>query len=388
MIVALLTLAVSFLPDDQNKELSKLIEKFNSKRVDQRIEAITQMGKLYPGLSQDDQKIAAEKLISSVADSSSLVVSAGKVQISENAASINEYLGSYLESDRPRRFNLACETIKAVGPIAKKWTQELAAKLDSSERSLLLGALHALAVLDSEELAPLLDKVIAKLDSKDFNIQLSACRVLAKMGPQAKKAGPRLVELLENGIASSRSWASIALGAIGTHEEYDVVALLSERLDRFYLVDRQRALIGLAYLGKDAKSALPKIEQLMQDESKSVQHTAAQTYWKVTGDSEKAVACLIPLVSKLEIAIEAMGVLEELGPLASDAVPVLIKQIETGESAYREAAIYALASMGPQAKSAIKPLRELKNDKDLLIREAALLAITKIEQPLEKPKKQ
>jgi HEAT repeat protein len=221
--------------------------------------------------------------------------------------------------------------------------------------------------------------VIAKLDSKNFNVQLSACRVIIQIGHPARKAGPRLVNLLEEGIASSRSWASIALGAIGPHEDYDVVDLLSQRLSRFYLVDRQRALVGLAYLGPEAKAALPAVEKLMNDPTKSVQATSARTRWKITGETEKSVEILIPLLPTMEHGVEAMDVLAEMESAAKTAVPALIQQTRSPEAPSRESAVYTLAAIGAAARSAIPDLEKVAaKDNDRLIREAAKFAIQSI----------
>ena len=182
------------------------------------------------------------------------------------------------------------------------------------------------------------------LDSEDFNIQLSACRVISKMGPKARKAGPRLVKLLEEGNASARSWASIALGAIGPHEQYDVVELLEQRLDRFYVIDRERALKGLAFLGTEATSTLPKIKKLMDDPTKSVQHIAAQTHWKITRNSEPAIDTLITLIPSMVHSGDTMDIIAEMGADGKKAIPEIIKQLKHPEATHREAACYAPVS--------------------------------------------
>lgn len=360
--------------------LDQLFEDLESDKATTRSKAILAIG---PSLTTEDealQKKIAESLINAIADKDTLVSHSARFRIAEHTEIVNRYLKPYFEPDAGyKTLGRACETIKVIGSDAKIWLPDLIKRLDRDDRNTKLAALHAMGALDGKDLLPALDKTIEALDHKDFNVQLSACRVLSKIGPDAKKAGPRLVMLLEEGIASARSWASIALGAIGPHDEYDVVKLLEERLDRFYLIDRERALIGLSHLGEKAKTTLPKIEKLMADESKSVQHTAARTHWKISGDSKQAVERLIKLVPTMEYGVDSMDILGEIGIEAKSAVPAMIKQLESSEFPTREAAVYGLASIGPDAESAIEPLKKLnESEQDVLIKAAIELALRKI----------
>lgn len=384
MLFAKTLFAVCLFLPVSDEGLDKLLKDATSDNANLRGKAILAIGSMLGTVEdQQQQKQIAETLINAIADSNKLVSHSARLRMAEHPAIINKHLGSYFESELEiKPVSYACETIKVVGAEARVWLPALLKCLDREERNFKLSALHAMGVLDGEDLLPALDKTIKELDNKDFNIQLSACRVLSKIGPKASKAGPRLVTLLEEGIPSARSWAGIALGAIGPHDEYDVVKLLEERLDRFYFVDRERALIGLAHLGPHAKPALPKIEKLMEDESKSVQHTASRTHWKVSGDATKAVEQLITLIPSMNLGTDSMDIIGEMGTEAKSAVPALIKQLSSPELPTREAAIYALASIGADAKTAIEPLEKLNSvEKDQLVRAAIEIAFQKIKTP-------
>ena len=376
---ALVLLLAPVQDPDLTESFPKMLENCKSKDNSVRLLAILDIGKVIPKLQfEKDKKAAAEILIQGIADPSVVVTAASKLRLAQNSEVVNDFLQTRMDDDNFRPFALGCEAIKIIGAPGKKWIKQIEKHLDSDDRNFRLASLHALAALDGEDILPLLDTVMESLESKDFNVQLSACRAISKMGPSARKAGPKLLDLLENGNASARSWASIALGAIGTHAEYDVVDLLEQRLDRFYVIDRQRALEGLAFLGNEAKSTLPKIKQLMTNPEKSVQHTAARSYWKITGDADAAADVLTKLVPTMVYGADAMDIIGEMGPAAKKAVPEIIKQLKSPEVTTREAACYALASIGPDAKAAIEPLQELKTDKDLLIRAVAEMAIEEI----------
>ena len=388
MVFLKILVAMLLFSSDSDDKFSELIEKATADNATVRGKAVLELGAALGSITDlEQQKTAAETLIDAIADRVELVSHSARLRMAEHPALINKHLGPYFEKEGFTSFGKACETIKVVGADARIWLPQLMKELAKDDRNFKLAALHAMRALDGKDLLPALDETIKALDHKDFNVQLSACRVIEKIGPEAKKAGPRLVKLLEEGIASARSWAGVALGAIGPHEDYDVVKLLEERLDRFYLVDRERALIGLAHLGDKAKSVVPKIETLMEQRSKSVQHVASRTHWKVTGDPAKAIERLTTLIPTMEFGAESMDILGEMGPDAKAAVPVIIKQLESEEFPAREAAVYALASMGSVAKSAIEPLKRLaKTERDHLIRAATEMAIEKIngEQEAEK----
>jgi len=384
MLFAKMLLAVLVFLPVSDEGLDQLIKDVKSEDAKVRGKAMLAIGPML-GTVEDEQqqKQIAEILIDAIADSNSLVNHSARLRIAEHPAIVNKYLKPYFDSDEGfPSLGKACETIKVVGAEARVWLPDLIKCLDRDERSFRLAALHAMGALDGVDLLPALDKTIKELDNKDFNIQLSACRVLSKIGPKAKKAGPRLVKLLEEGIVSSRTWAGIALGAIGPHEEYDVVELLKERLGRFYLVDRERALTGLALLGEHAKPTLPEIEKLMENRSKSVQHTASRAHWKISGDPAKAIERLITLIPTMEFGVDAMDILSEMGAEAKSAVPKLIEQLNSPEFPTREAAVYALASIGSEAKVAIESLKELDStEQDQLVKAAIVIALKKIQTP-------
>ena len=63
-----------------------------------------------------------------------------------------------------------------------------------------------------------------------LHVQIGVCRVLEQLGPKASPAIDKLVDVLETGTVSARSWASIVLGAIGESDKHDILALLTKRL--------------------------------------------------------------------------------------------------------------------------------------------------------------
>ena len=159
-----------------------------------------------------------------------------------------------------------------------------------------------------------------------------------------------------------------------------MVEILDGKLDKFLLLDKQRALQGLALIGPPAKAALPNIERLMKDNSQSCPHDAAFAYWKISGDSDLPVSVLVELLSNIDFQAETIDLLGDMGPAAKTSVPALIKLLGSDEVHLREGAVLSLGAIGPVAKAALPALRKLKNDPDLLIRSAADRSIKEIEK--------
>src|SRR5207302_8659418 len=75
-----------------------------------------------------------------------------------------------------------------------------------------------------------------------------------------------------------------------------------------------------------------------------------------------------------EVRLAAVDALGEIGPGASDAVPLLIETCRDPNSFLRRGAATALGDIGPDAKSAAA-LGELLKDKELDVRQAAAEAL-------------
>jgi HEAT repeat protein len=69
-----------------------------------------------------------------------------------------------------------------------------------------------------------------------------------------------------------------------------------------------------------------------------------------------------------------------MGPLARDAVPVLVELLKDGNDMIRRAATAALGAIGPDAKAALAALRAALLDQDVEVRRQAAESIKKIEE--------
>jgi HEAT repeat protein len=100
-----------------------------------------------------------------------------------------------------------------------------------------------------------------------------------------------------------------------------IAALESEKNGAHY-----RALDALAEIGPAAKEALPAVERSLRSPDESLHSLLVYTKWRIDGDSQYAVAHLVPLLqNERERACGgAVNYLWYMGPDAKEAVPALI----------------------------------------------------------------
>ncbi len=349
-----------------------LIALANSGNQDQKIAALMKLAESPQDLAKVVPVLARAGL-----DRDELIRASAIVAIKRVGPAASEHLGPFFDAEEVREYQAGCLVAQQLGPDAKQWIPQMTEQLKSDDSNRVMSSLFGLQNMGKDVL-PAIDDLIVLLDHKDFNIQCGVCRIFERLGVEAAPAQDRLVELLNNGVVSARTWAAVALGAIGPTEKHDVVGLLNQKLSAFTQIEKERALIGLAHIGPEAKSALPEVERLMNDLSKSTQCQAALTYWRITGDAEKSTKVLVEQIVDVSYKREAIQRLGEMGPAAAPALNALIKELKNPEEDVSELAVMAIAKMGAAGKPAIPGLKELLKNKDLLLRQAAGDAIEAI----------
>lgn len=153
------------------------------------------------------------------------------------------------------------ETIKLFGDKVNSLKQPLSKLLSHSEANIRSAAVDALTKVDTnaESLAATLLPV---LDDSEWEVRRVAGVSLGKLGPAAKSATIKLFLLLES--EQDSDYASSALREIDAAPE-EAVDLLIENLGS---EDRRKGFYAITLLGKigpPAKSALPKLEAMLEE---------------------------------------------------------------------------------------------------------------------------
>jgi len=213
--------------------------------------------------------------------------------------------------------------------------------------------------------------LIKALGSRDREDRFQAAELLARVGPGAGSAVPALLATLkepfdlEEESKRSRSgshvesWdpacsAARALGRISVSRE--VIAGLVEMLSSDVTARVRSAAEGLGNLGPRAVAAVPRL---------------IATYERVLKPDYE-------LIGQNEIAT-ALGRIAPKSALATGAVAILIRGLDSNDSWVRNGAAQALGHFGDGATLAMPRLRDLEKDAQPYVRTAATAALATIE---------
>jgi len=194
--------------------------------------------------------------------------------------------------------------------------------------------------------------VIAEtLTNRNPDFVATSLEVLTAIGPAAQPAIPTIQPLLTNSDSDIQMLAAVALGRIEGKPEIALPILIgglegrlngkpraSVKWDSRY--DRHNTVVSgpsvaamyLGQLGPAAVEALPNLEAMLTNRSIYIQIIAAQAVWRISGAKSKALPTLLSVIeaeARSRAAGEDMGsifaveAIKEMGPAASEAIPVL-----------------------------------------------------------------
>ena len=212
------------------------------------------------------------------------------------------------------------------------------------------------------------------LNDPEPRIRAGAVDALRSLGPKAKPAVPKLLELLgdeELETAAARAFTGArdvvpdALAHVGAEAVPGLVGVLKDAKQKPRV--RLGAVKALGKMGRKARAALPALEAGMEDRLALIAIESACAYALAGGDPAKA----LPVVRE-GLAHDSPYVLwasaraaERLGPKARKAAPDLRALLKHKEREVRIVAARALSRMGPAARPAVPAMAELLRDKDL-----------------------
>ena len=311
-------------------------------------------------IPEDRMEEVALQIARSCLDQDDLTRVAAEQAVMEIGEPLAQHLGSLMNSDEHFEYGAGCSAIRYLGPKGKQWLPQLTEGLNHPDATFRRAALFGLDNFGLEAL-PVLDRLIELLDDDDFNNQVGVCQVLEDMGVEAAPAESKLLEVIAEGNLSARSWAMMALGAIGPTPDTDVAAVLAERLTAFSQPEKERALLGLAHMGSEASEYLEVIEAMMTDERKRCEPWAAYTYWRVSGDTDKTLDSLSAYLSNETYRRPALDMLTRMGDVALPTAGEIVANLGTAEPDVLEQSLLALQNFGNAASEhidAVKPYLE------------------------------
>lgn len=360
--------------DRQQDTQEDLLRIANDPKATNRLEAVLKLMDV-----EQQQSTLVPALGQLLFDRDELVRIAAGIVLNKIGPTGAEHLRSKMESPDPTENATGCAALKEMGgahlylPQIRKWlTSE-----NSNIRKLGLFALQG----SKEGVLEVLEEVADTLSDQDFNVACMACRILVKLGPDGIDAIPKLLELHKTGIPSSRSWAAVALGAIGPNTEFDTAEYLAGTLDAFVQKEKQRSLEGLSLMGPEAISVADQVREVMRDPQKRVMADAAFALWKITGETEEPLKVLSTALQNRDYSEETIELVGKMGDMAKPLVGLISKVTQDEELGFQEVAIIALGNIGPAAAESIPALQTVADDpgRDALLRYYAREAIEKIQ---------
>ena len=222
-----------------------------------------------------------------------------------------------------------------------------------------------------------LTKHITMLSDDDGSVRSDAADDLGMFGESGAEAIPHLIEALHDGYEPVRLNAAYALGAIGE----PAVSPLIETLGAEDQIMRRMAAYALAAIGEPA---IPALSEALGHTEDAVRIEAAYAFAQIGDAAASAIPALMERTKDHTVEVrrylpEAFG---GLGAMAAPAVPVLcdILASDADGQARFEAAL-ALAQIGPAASEAVPVLANALNDENRYVRDNAVLALKRIDTP-------
>lgn len=250
------------------------------------------------------------------------------------------------------------------------------AAVEAASKTSTAAAISACDVLaaigpDAKSAVPTLLKL---LEDEGPMVSWHAARALGEIGASPETVIPALVKGLQSPVAENRAASAVAIGSYGAAAKGSVAAVAALWKDREPSV-RIAACHALGEMGPAAAGAVVQLDKALDDEVGTVTLAAADALGRV---GESAVAPLTARLKDPGLRQLAAAVLGGMGPVAKGSVPVLIKLLDEQDLPTRRAALLALASIGPDAKDAAPALRKKLETADDRGRAGAVYGLVKI----------
>jgi len=275
----------------------------------------------------------------------------------------------------------AARFLGRIGPQAHAAVPALIQTLDDPSKSVRHYAARALGDIGRQAKTAVPALTVALTD-KDLRVRSSAAYALGQIGPEAKNALPKLKE------QRLTTWSAYALVQIDLDDEIGIPFLiekLNNNLQKPKNVgnDSRSVMIALGRIGPRAKAAMPALKEMLKSKYFSYRTRAAYAVARIDLDDKTGFETLLTMLdtTKFESCVAAR-MLGSMGPEAKAAVPFIIGVIHAGDKR-KDSHYYpqALGNIGVDAKTALPILRKLATHSNQKVREAAALAIYKIEPP-------
>jgi HEAT repeat protein len=274
---------------------------------------------------------------------------------------------------------------------AKELAEAMSAEQDSRVRREL-----ALLLARHEELARLAVQGLTQaLRDPQATTRAAAAEALAVAGAQAKAAAAELIPLLRDPEVAVRRGAVRALGRIepaGASAVADTLAaLLLQEKDREL---RWEIVISLGLLQEKTPAVLQALNQLLQQDDGELRLRALRVLASFQSAARESAPHILrlarsdPLKTVRQQAVHTYAVLH--GAELIQQLPEFLPLLQDPDHEVRLAVVEEVGALGPALQNhaeVIRLLRQRLADPHLKVREAAAMALKRIEQKPQSPDK-
>lgn len=249
-----------------------------------------------------------------------------------------------------------------------KLRSDLASPDREVRKSALNAIQHSLIYALAAEVVPLVD---------DPQVRKEAIYACGRLGWEARAALPRLLKALKDDDWEVRRQAAEALGHIGESGKGVLPALVAALGDPHAYV-RRDAAEAIGYFRDEGRPAFHDLFKLLKDPERNVRDAAVRSIgWMSTGYAAAGKA-LLPLLESEEHFFTACYAGWWMDALSAQALPLLIKGLESPHPGIRSGAAAGLWRVGPKAKEAVPALTKALRDENVRVREGAAHTLSNI----------
>jgi HEAT repeat protein len=216
---------------------------------------------------------------------------------------------------------------------------------------------------------------LKNLRHPDANVRYRTAALLAKQGPAAKYAIAELHEALSDTDPLVRVKVAEAIWKVERPGPGVILPTLNKALKDQNAEVRAAACGAIGMLGAKGKAAVPVLVEALKDKDVGVVLAAVSALGDVGPAAKDSAPNLLALAGYPDFIILEPIVGAALAGMGEAVVPVLAAALKEASPERRRVAAYALGSMGPEARGAVKALSLALRDETWAVRTLAARAL-------------
>lgn len=241
------------------------------------------------------------------------------------------------------------------------------------------GIANLSALAETQYRAGDVETAVQNLYNEDPEARRGAVNTITEMGPQAKAAVPKLIEILQTDPSmSTRGEAAKALGNIGAPAKSAVPALIVFLKGQEGGYERCYAATALGDIKELPETAVPVLNDTLSNkgEDPTVRQLAARSLGNFGAAATKTVPQLVDAAKTgpKELRDAACDALQTI-PAGPSDLPSLVELLNDEVDLVRIAASRSIGLAGPEGLAAVPALVKLLDDPSIKVQQAAIIGL-------------